>query len=162
MKTRFPPLVALAIIVYCGWNSSGLISDWQHDPLAASSWIILLFWLNPAVVSRIAGTPLSIPTAYCNTTLLTLALMVSLLGVMGSLNALKYASFAIAIGGLLPWSWGSCLWILSALSWMPALGWLGAHTSPSAILPMRFTFVVLGTSAALAALAYNKRGQTHG
>jgi hypothetical protein len=48
------------------------------------------------------------------------------LGDVGALNACKYAGLALVLIGFAPRR-GRLLWALTALAWMPALGWLASR-----------------------------------
>lgn len=159
MKATFPPLVSLAIFAYCAWISRGLLVDWAQDPLAHLSWLVLVIWFSPVVLSRIPKFPFTISLHYSNPILLALALVVSLLGVVGEVNILKYSAFVLATAAFLPWSWQLGLWMLCAASWMPVLALLGAYTNLQYILPIRFVLAAGGAILVLQGLrSYHKMG----
>lgn len=144
MKTSAPPLVALAILLYCAWNAAELLTSWQGTtPLTRLSWLAFLIWIAPIVLYWLPGSLLGAAQSPCNPVLLALALLCSLLGVIGSLNTLQYYGLALALAGIMPWSWGMLIWILCAVSWMPALTWLGSHVFPSYILVLRLALASL-------------------
>ena len=88
---RRPQSGAIAIAVYCAFQSSHLVAAWRHSPFDRWSWIALLIWLAPlgAVWTR---TPAEFRLGRLNHWLLGLALLVSLLGTVTSMNAIKFSN----------------------------------------------------------------------
>ena len=73
------------------------------------------------------------------------ALIISTVGIMGSINALQYVGFAMALTALLPISLNLIPWFLCAISWMPAFGWFASHNFPDYSLLVRISFATIGT-----------------
>jgi hypothetical protein len=65
------------------------------------------------------------------------------------LNALKYVGLALALSSFLPWHPILIIWILGAISWMPALGWVGSHYFPSNVTIVRFIIACLASAVAV-------------
>lgn len=122
---RRPQSGAIAIAVYCAFQSSHLVAAWRHSPFDRWSWIALLIWLAPlgAVWTR---TPAEFRLGRLNHWLLGLALLVSLLGTVTSMNAIKYVALAISVLGMIRWRWTHLVWFAGAAAWMPAFGYFAA------------------------------------
>jgi hypothetical protein len=106
--------------------------------------VALLIWSIPVVLILMGR--LSPPEASpARPLLLGMGLLSSLLGSLGSLNVLQHIGLAMALGALLPWSWCNLPWLIAAISWMPALGWLGSRYFAGYVLPARFFLAALAS-----------------
>jgi hypothetical protein len=139
----FPVQVPVAL--YCLWNSRDLLDAWQHCLYDRYDWMVMLIWCIPLIIirffppdERASGNTQAIYTGT--------GLLFSFIGTIGSLNLLTYAGLAVVIAGWLPFSWVQFVWILSALSWMPALGWIGSRFFLDHILMVR-VFLSITASA---------------
>jgi hypothetical protein len=143
---RNVPWIAFAILAYCVWNSQELVEAWSSAPLEQYGWVLFLIWLSPALVQwkKIQSS--------VNTYLLGAALASSSFGVLASVNAASYYGMAIAIASAMPWSLLSFGWLISALGWMPAAGWLGSrlfhHAGFEIIFLTRLLIVCMGSYCA--------------
>lgn len=145
MKLKNYSLVALAILLYTAWNASDLISTWRRAPLEHYSWICFLIWVTPLVCYRILPH-LRKPHDHLYSPLLLFgALITSFLGVIGSVNAAQHLAFAFALAAFIPWSWEIAPWLITALSWMPALSWFGNRFFSEHLLMIRFLIAGTGT-----------------
>ena len=145
---RRPPTGAVAIVLYCAFRSDHLIAAWQYSPFDRWSWIALLLWLLPvAFVWRLR--PDRFRLGRVNHALLVLALLISLVGTMASMNAVKYAGLAVAVVSLVRWSAAHFCWLPGAVAWMPGFGYLAAKVVP--FDPPVSYGVVLAARLALAA-----------
>jgi hypothetical protein len=156
MNRYLPSFIAFAIIIYCAWNASELLDSWWGAPYEHFSWILLLIWCFPIILFWFPGSPFHTSKPTCEPILLGLALIVSLIGVLGSLHAVEYLGFALALASLIPWSLKLIGWVISSLGWMPVLGWLGSHYFSQAVFIVRACIVILGVASALYTLKYEK------
>lgn len=135
-----PFIPALLILLYCGWNALELITSWQGGVEIGGS-IAFLFWLLPVIdywlIRRKVATP--------NTVMLIIALSFSLLGVLGSVNVVKYFGFALAIASFIPFNWFNLIWIGSMLTWTPAFGWFSLHYFPHQAQIVRCVIALLAS-----------------
>lgn len=144
-------LVYLAIFLYALWQASPMFSAWHNTPhLYGSEWIFLI-WIFPllVIVSRDRFKSMTIP-------LFALAIGIALLGQLGSLKALAILSFALCLTAFLPWNRGNFIWLLTSISWMPAIGYIGRLLHPDILFILRFFTVALSSSL----LFYVHRRQT--
>lgn len=139
------PGVELAVTAFAAWQSSGLIAGWRHAPLDRWGWLALLVWIAPLPgLARTGAAGRSLwPFG--------LALGITVVGTLGSLNAACYAGLAIALAGWAganpaPWRW---IWWASSLSWMPVLGWLGKDLGESILPGLRLLLAGAGTASLL-------------
>lgn len=153
-RTRLAEASAFA---YCLWHAYPLIDAWQKNSHDRFGWIALLIWVLPTAYGssqRKASQRDSIPL------FLTLALTLSFLGEMGSLNALKYAGLSLAFAGLTPTRLPHHIfWILTSVSWMPLIGWIGSHWFPTIIIPVRLMIAMAGSGLCL--LSIQTIGKAH-
>lgn len=110
-------------MAYCVFQSDNLRKAWRDSPFDHLSWVALIIWFLPwayLVLSRRPEFRLGNPEHG----LLGGALLLSLLGTMASMNALKYIALAMAVVGAVRWRPIHFLWFAAAASWMPALGYI--------------------------------------
>ncbi len=129
-------LLTFLITLYCLVSSHELFHAWLVAPYERFGWVILLLWCLPLFYwylftdkARNRVAPSSI--------LLGVALFFSLIGTLGDLNTLNYVALAIALASSIPLNFLSLFWLLCAAAWMPAIGWLGSHYFPQAVLFFR-------------------------
>jgi len=136
VSSRNPPVVGIVIFLYCTWNSRDLLWAWQRSPYDRYGWLAMLIWCTPLLMFwiRPPGRTGSAPPQWI---FLGTGLLLSFLGVIGSLNVLQHIGLAFTAAGLIPFSWLHVVWICSASSWMPALGWLGSQFFSNHVLAAR-------------------------
>jgi hypothetical protein len=153
--------IEIAILLFCAWSSSELLVSWQDSPLERKAWIALLLWSAPLLLYY------TFPSLFPKREkpallLLTLALCLTLLAIIGSLNTLAYFGLATALAALLPPSLHKIAWIALAIVWMPAFGWLASYTQSDQILPMRLLLAAGAGGWMAAALTRNaKESSSH-
>jgi len=136
--------IQVAITLYCAWNARDLVGAWQHSSFDRYNWLIMIVWLLPLLfLKHITKNRL---TSEKTELLYTGAgLLFSFTGVIGSLNVLEHVALALVIAGWMPFSWIQIAWLLSAISWMPALGWIGTRLFLDHILLVRSLFSIIGS-----------------
>ncbi len=136
--------VQFAITLYCAWNARDLVSAWQNCSFDRYDWLIMIIWLLPLLfLKHIAKNE----TASEKTQLLFTGtgLLFSFIGGIGSLNVLEHVALALVIAGWMPCSWVQIIWLLSSISWMPALGWIGTRLFFDHILLVRVLLSITGS-----------------
>lgn len=128
----------LAVAGFCAWQASDLLAAWRHSPFDRCGWLSFMIWLTPVVIGMIRGSP-----TVTDTTLFTwLALIAVLGGRLLDLNALLCGALALSLAGFVPPGTRRIVWLVGALAWMPALGWL-AHNYPiNLVATARLIFAV--------------------
>jgi hypothetical protein len=114
----------------------------------------LLIWSLPILVFWILRTPL---TFTFNPYLLAIALLSSLVGNLGSLNTICYAGLAFALASFVPYTPWTIFWIAGAISWMPAIGWIGSYYFMAFIYPTRLILAAVAASPLLIHLYRRKQ-----
>lgn len=146
MNPRYPSWIELAVLAYCGWQSWDL--EWASTPAIRRGGLALALWSMPIVWNQ--WQAIRQDTAKGNTPILLFAAIVcSLLGSMGSLRVLVHIGLACALAGMLPFSWPMLIWLVSAIAWMPAFGWLSRSLAIPTIHLLQFACVLLGTGVML-------------
>ena len=136
-----PPLVGIAICVYCMWQSINLLYAWTCSPYDRFGWVSFLIWCAPVFLfwtrqSKICHISPARPI------FLALGLFFAFHGLAGSIHVLQHIGLALAVAGLMPSVRLSLLWLFSSLSWMPALGWLSGRFFPDYVQVVRFSMVI--------------------
>lgn len=145
---KFPGL-ELAVIGFCAWQASDLLTTWRTSPFDRWGWLSFVIWLIPvlrALVGGGMGTNGSVP-------LTVAALALGFLGRGVELNAVLNLSLALACATLIPPSPRRLLWLIGSLAWMPLLGWLASSVPPLLLASVR----VFGAAAAASILLPTRR-----
>jgi hypothetical protein len=136
-----------AVTAFALWRSLDLVEGWRHAPLEKRAWVIFLVWLLPLVVSgRRTHTAPSVADSARPIWPFIPALFLTLVGTLGSLNALCYGGLAFALVGLTGWSWRHWFWLASAVSWMPVFGWLAQGLGLNLLFAVRLAVALLGAA----------------
>jgi hypothetical protein len=115
----------LAVATFCAWQASDLLAAWRHSPFDRWGWLSFLIWSAPVVLGIINPA-----RSVGGSTLFTVfALITSLGGRLLNLNAVLYFALAFSLAGFVPSGARRIVWLVGALAWMPAFGWL-AHDFP--------------------------------
>lgn len=129
---------ACTLLWTAAWCTN-LADAWQHAPYDRMGPIAALLWILAAVALPRAA----VPTRW----LLVAAWLASLIGVVGSLNVARHLAVVCAVGAWLPPFPPRLVIAVTALAWMPALGWALSDWSPLAVNTLRLV-------AAAGALAF--------
>lgn len=148
MSLTFSAWIELAVLGYCIFEAYDVMGAWSSSPLIRWGWAAFLIWIAPAIFYvanvRRRGVPRE-PTLI----LLAAAVLFTLVGTLGDLNASRYLGLALAVSGFLPWTWAMVIWIPSALSWMPAFGWFLRSLPITAVNLLQVSIAIVGTTAML-------------
>jgi hypothetical protein len=123
---RFPFLIEVGVLLYCLWQSTVLFRSWGDSPLDYGDWIPFLIWCSPVIIYWLFFGHFK-PRLEPSYWLIGGAILMTLLGALGSLNAANYFGFALAIAALIPPQFFVLAWICLAVSWMPLLGWFATY-----------------------------------
>lgn len=155
-----PQYGALAIAAYCAFQSDNLFLAWRTSPFDYLSWIALLIWILPIVFMAMDPDP-EFQVGRIEHGLMGTALLVSLLGTMASLNALKYLGLAISLVAIIRWIPVHIVWFVGAASWMPAFGYFAAKaiklTAPANVYTVLALRVVLALTTVLIVWQINRK-----
>lgn len=141
MNKSAPSLAEICVVIFCLWMSRELLSSWFDSPYLYGGWIAFLIWLFPLVVywflpseTKKSSTP----------ALVGAGLAVTVIGLLGSLNTFIYIGLALALGGLLPFSFGWLPWWVTSALWMPATAYF-LKMLPLEIMPtLRLVTALIG------------------
>ncbi len=142
-----PPLVAWFILAFATVQVRGLWADWLHSPMDRLGWLALALWLVPGIVRWAARGGIAFDRL--SAVLLVLGGTLLLVGVILELHILAHIAFACAVAAVvrpsgLPW-----VWLVGAISWMPALTSISKELPLAAIISLR---IILATVAAIIGL----------
>jgi hypothetical protein len=146
MKPKLNIILALIILLYCLWNSADMFKSWVSAPYERFSWLFFLLWLLPLIYLWIlkstgkwaGGLPV-------NNFFLWAALIITLLGILGNINAVIYVGLAFSMASFMPWGPFLLIWLAGSISWMPAFGWIGSHYFPGFVFLFRLLIVIAAT-----------------
>jgi hypothetical protein len=147
----------LAITTYCAWHARDLLAAWDHNLYDRYGWLVLLAWCLPLFISIPAGREEATARRPAITLMLS-ALLSTLVGLAGSLNVLQHIGLALALASWVPFSPLHLLWLLAAICWMPAFGWIGSRLFAEHILPARVLLVVTFSGGFAANRVNSRRG----
>lgn len=151
-KKNSPALVEFAVIAYCTWVSIDVVPSWINTPFQRFGWLAFCIWIFPVLYYwSFPGKKEKQTTPF----FLWLGLALTLTGVLGSLNALKHVGLTVAIMGLLPWSWMLLIWLMTALTWMPALSYFARYLPLYTVIIGRILVSLFGMAVGL--IAINKK-----
>ena len=123
----------LAVIAFCAWRAADLLDAWRHSPYDQWGWLSFLIWVIPAIF----GLFNPITTSGNSTGFTIIALGATVAGRLSDLNFLSYFALAISMAGFVPSGARRIFWLVGALAWMPALGWLANGFSAYLVLAIR-------------------------
>lgn len=113
-------IAGLVIVAMLALNCGDLLFAWGHSPYDRAGGIAFAVWILGGVAmgwrQRASASPGTMSFAP--------GLVLGLLGFLADLNVFKHIGLAWAAAGFLPGGWRRWLWLLSALSWMPVMGWM--------------------------------------
>lgn len=145
MKNRgLPSLIEIAILAYCAIMAADLPHSWVSTPSVRYAWIAFAIWIVPwiwYVANKIRANKEKGSTPI----LLGIAVAVSLVGTIGSLHVLNHFGLALALAGMLPFSWPQLVWLGSFISWIPALGWLTKLLAPLEQFVLQIAIAAFGS-----------------
>ena len=134
-----------AVTAFALWRSTVLLEGWRHAPLERAAWVMFLVWLVPLSVFVVREWTASSKAESARPIWPFIpALLLTLVGTLGSLNALCYVGLAFALVGLTGWSWWHWLWLATAVSWMPVFGWLAQGLGLNLLFVVRLAVAVAG------------------
>ena len=145
MRLRRPATIGIIICLYCAWQSLGLIQAWMKSPYDRLGWLAFTIWCLPVLIFWFRQRQNPNPSPQGNPLFMGLGLISVFIGSAGSLHALEYIGLSFAIAGLIPFSWVDILWVGSALSWMPAFGWLSGRFFPECAHIVRILVAIIPT-----------------
>jgi exosortase/archaeosortase family protein len=125
-RLRNAPWLEITILVYAAWRCQALLNSWFTNPFDQFAWLAFALWIFPiGIYAQRAALPIA-GSGRRRTWLLGAGVALVCLGDVGALNACKYAGLALVLIGFAPRR-GRLLWALTAVAWMPALGWLASR-----------------------------------
>jgi hypothetical protein len=133
------PLVELAILAFCAWLSRDLLNAWQHSPHDKFGWLALLIWLLPLGWRLWRKENLAASVWFLGAAIITGAV-----GELSEFHFLGHAALAFSLAAWLPLSPWLAVWLATALSWMPVLGWELGGFSGGAVLFSRLVLALAG------------------
>lgn len=144
MRKGFPSWLEIAIFAYCLIQARDLPTSWLTAPAVRYGWVAFLIWFLP-VLLYVGLTALRSGDKRSTPLFLVGAILLSLIGVMGSLNILKHSGLALACAGLLPFSWPVLVWLPASIAWMPGFGWLMKAMPFQLIVVMQLAITTLAS-----------------
>ena len=154
-KDDYPSYVHLVSWLYCAFISRHVLHDWMSFPLLYGSDLAFFFWLIPVLVYWFY--PWGTKKKQINLPFLALGIIFSTLGLLGDLNVIKNIGLILATGALFPVTWRQLFWLVSAIVWLPAYGYLLRNFPISFVIGSRLVIAFLGALIGIWLLFYEKR-----
>lgn len=79
-----------------------------------------------------------------------LALVLAVVGRIAEVNAVLYWAWVCALLPWFPLRWTLGLWVVAAVSWMPAMGWILRHFSEATVLGCRWGLLLTAVAGLVA------------
>ncbi|MEW6305197.1 MAG: hypothetical protein AB1705_17105 [Verrucomicrobiota bacterium] len=141
------PFLECVVVGYTAWHSRQLAAGWWHNPFDRWGWAAFLIWLAAlAWLSRGCVWPRP-----GSTRLMLAGVALVFLGDAGDLNVSCHAGLALVLVSFARMGLGAVLLAASAVSWMPAFGWLGSQlmVEPATLNALRIVIALGGAAGAL-------------
>lgn len=153
--TTRPPLVAWLILAFATIQIRGLWVNWHHSPMDRLGWLALVLWLIPSffVWPARGGNPFD----QLSTRLLLAAALFLLVGVAVEIHAMAHIAFALAVAAVARPPRFAGLWLVGAISWMPALTSVTKELPLSAVISIR---IMIASAAAVIGLLRLRKSPT--
>ena len=133
----------LAILAFCAWQATDLVVAWRHSPFDRLGWVAFLIWLGPAVLEWIRNPgPREPALPY-----LLAALVLAFAGRLLDINAPRSLALGCALAAFVTPTGLRLLWALSAVAWMPVMGWVLRDLPPVAVGGLRCLLALAGVAA---------------
>ncbi len=116
----------LAALFFCALMVGDLPRAWLWSPFDRAGSVAFVGWALPVMAALVLQHKaarrglLVVPSVLFSASALVLLMM----GAATSLNVFKHGAVVFAAAAFMPRSWKTGLWLVSAASWMPALGWV--------------------------------------
>jgi exosortase/archaeosortase family protein len=146
------PWLEMAVLGYCGWRARVLFAAWFDAPFDRLGWLAFAIWLAPLGIGLNAAHRSRLGNGGRRPWIAATGLALTLAGDLGDLNFCHDLGLVFVLIALAPRA-GRALWGLSAIAWLPALGWVASRAgiSPAATAVGRVGLAVAGVTWALAA-----------
>lgn len=118
------------VLFFAALSSWQLFYHWSRNRVEGNSWILFIIWLLPLLRYRFTCIKERIFGEW-NFPLLYASIVLTFLGIIGSLNTLCYIGMALSLMSPLPPLKGVYLWGITSILWMPASAWVGLWYFPS-------------------------------
>ncbi len=141
MSWRVPSLVHVAALLFVLCFQGSLVNAWLISPLDKGAWIALLIWITPILLYRCGWLNVPAKVSLDNTSLLMIGIILTVLGIIGSVNSLKTLGLAFALASFVPLHPVAILWLISSLAWMHPFAYLGSYYLGPYIFSSRLLFV---------------------
>lgn len=132
---------AFLILAYTAWNARELFASMRSN-VEVGSYFSFAIWLIPIIDYRLFRKKTTPPS----NSLMILALVFSLIGVLGDVNTICFIGFSLALAAFVPFMWWGLPWIFSMVTWIWAFGYFSLHYFYDYAIYVRFSLVVLATA----------------
>lgn len=126
----------IAAWLYALWQARALGQAWRDSPFDRLGSLAFLLWCAPVLIKAWQG--LSVRVVW-----FAVGVVLSLLGFVSELNAVKYGGLAVVTCGFLPPTRASWVQLAGAVSWMPVLGWVFSSAGTTAVNGARLLIAAL-------------------
>jgi exosortase/archaeosortase family protein len=142
----FQPLLLfkIALLAYTGYAARELLVAWQTSAFDRQGWAPLAIWVLPCFFKG---------ESTFSSSCALIAIFFTTLGIVGEFNTFAYIGLALAIGATCRnfriRSFYSFFWLISAISWMPTLGYVLKDLGPDPVFYIRIVLATFGTLVVL-------------
>lgn len=136
-EINYRQILPIFIITLSALLSSDLLVAWSRSPFEQFAWIALLLWICPIFFRK----------SEAHMPILFLGFFFAIIGWVGDLNFLQHVGLACSVGSLLISRYSHIIWLVSAIAWMPAFGWIGSHYFFEYVIIARIFLVLVGLAS---------------
>ncbi|HVS51072.1 MAG TPA: archaeosortase/exosortase family protein [Opitutaceae bacterium] len=139
------PWLEFAVVGYCAWRSREIFGAWFTAPFARFGWLAFAIWIMPLALRPLPAHRSGLGHGARRPWIAAAGVALTLLGDLGDLNLCHHLGLALVLIAFAPRA-GRALWGVSAIAWLPALGWLASRIgmSPAALAGLRVGIAALG------------------
>lgn len=132
----------VAILVFCAWQAADLVVAWRHSPFDRLGWVAFLIWLGPALYDWVRTSSTREPALGY----LLAALVLAFAGRLLDINAPRSLALGCALASFVTPTGPRLIWALTAVAWMPVMGWVLRDLPPVAVGGLRCLVALAGAA----------------
>jgi hypothetical protein len=147
-------IAEILCLLFCAWAADDLLISWGGTPFLRFGGLTFIIWILPLI------TYLLLPTTRerkVHTILLAIAVVLAIVGIIGSVNVISHVALALACWAFTPLLLYTIPWLITAVSWMPAVGYIFREFSPSHVVTGRVLLAVLGAVWGIVVIYYGTK-----
>lgn len=144
-------IVQLLALLFCAWQAKDIYYSWSDTPFLRGGLLTFVIWIIPAATYWMMPRHQKDDVRPWSFELMCAAVVISVIGMIGSVNVVKHVALALAVWSLTPIHWGTVPWLVTCLAWMPAAAYFLKGFQLNHVIAGR---VILAVSGAVWGVVY--------